>query len=200
MATGYENIYLSLLPSLASCNLAENAPRVGAVATEDGIRISFLGREYLITNAGVEPTDGLPVYVNNRSVLIYYIIGKGTGEPSYDFVQLNRLTGMIAGQTRTSPDMMNSPLIREFGGDHKKFGAAMAKLGGVESPAGSGKHVWWLFALPKILAQIVFYEPDDEFPVDIQIMFDKVTPRYLDFECLAVLSGCMAKALIENAD
>jgi len=200
MATGYENIYFYLLPKLANCNLSENAGRLGAETVDDGVKILFLGREYLISNRGVEPTDGLPVDVNNRSVLIYYITSEGSGELSCDFALLGRLTGMIAGQNDLASGIMNSPLVREFGRDYEKFGAAMTKLGGTESPVlTSGKHVWRLLALPKILAQIIFYEEDDEFPADIQIMFDKTAPRFLDFECLAFLSGCMIKAIIGAA-
>jgi hypothetical protein len=70
-------------------------------------------------------------------------------------------------------------------------------LGDIEQQtSGSGKHVWRLFALPKILAEIIFYETDDEFPADIQIMFDKTAPRFLDFECLAFMTGAMINALI----
>jgi hypothetical protein len=74
----------------------------------------------------------------------------------------------------------------------------MKSLGGVEIPAlSSGKHVWQLRPLPKILSQIVFYDADDEFPADIQIMFDKSAPRFLDFECLAFMTGAMIEAIIE---
>ena len=199
MVTGYEKIYSTILPKLAECDLARNAPRLGAVASAEGFRISFLGREYMITAGGVETTDGRPVDVNNRSVLIYYITSEGAGEPSYDFAPLSRLTGMIAGRNDLASGIMNSPLIREFRENYERFAAAMTKLGAEEIPAAdSGKHVWRLSALPKILAQIVFYEADDEFPADIQIMFDKTAPRFLDFECLAFLSGCMIRALIDR--
>ena len=134
--------------------------------------------------------------MNNLSILIYYITSEGTGELSYDFAQLGRLPGMIAGQNNLASGIMNSPLIREFGGDYGKFREAMLRLGGTEEQGTpTGKHVWRLLVLPKILAQIVFYEADDEFPADIQIMFDKTTPRFLDFECLAFLSGSMVYAM-----
>ncbi|MDR3279339.1 MAG: DUF3786 domain-containing protein [Synergistaceae bacterium] len=200
MTSGYEKIYSTILPKLAECNLAENAPRLGAEATEGGFHISFLRRKYLITNEGVTATDGRPVDVNNRSVIIYYITSNGAGELSYDFALLERLTGMIAGRNDLASGVMHSPLVREFGGDYEKFKTSITKLGGVEEPpSGPGKHVWRLLALPKILSQIVYYEADDEFPADIQIMFDKTSPRFLDFECLAFLSGCMIRALIDEA-
>jgi hypothetical protein len=199
VTSGYEKIYSMILPNLAKCNLAENAPRLGAEMTEKGAKLTFLTREYLITNEGVTPSDGLPANVNNLSILIYYVTSDGAGDLSYDFAQLTRLTGMIDGQNNLGSGIMNSPLIREFGGDYEKFKAAMIKLGGTEKPGGPGKRVWHLLVLPKILAQIVFYEADDEFPADIQIMFDRTSPRYLDFECLAFLAGSLIRALFDAA-
>lgn len=200
MGKGYENIYITLLPRLAACDFPENARRLGLEASQEGVRVSFLNREYLITAQGVEPTDGRPVDVNNRSVLIYYILSEGAGELSYDFAPLGRLTGLIEGQNNLGGDIMSTPLVREFGADYNNFAYAMKTLGGVEQTTGdSKKHVWDLQVLPKILSRIVYYEADDEFPVDIQILFDKTAPRFLDFECLAFLSGCMLHALIDTA-
>ena len=199
MSKGYAAIYRSLLPALAKCNIRENAPRLGGKVVEDGVEMTLLSRKYLITGEGVEPVDGLPVDVNNRSILIYYILSQGAGALSYEFAPLNRLTGLIEGQNTLAGGIMNTPLIREFGGDYRRFQTAAAKIGGVEQPAtGTGKHVWHILALPKILSQIIFYEADDEYPADIQIMFDRTAPRFLEFECLAFLAGSMVKALIRG--
>lgn len=198
MKKGYEQIYKTILPKLSVCDIAQNAPRLGAELTENGAKLPFLGREYLITNEGVAPLDGGSCNVNDLSILIYYITSEGAGELSHDFVQLGRMTGMIDGQKNLESGIMNSPLIRAFGSDYQKFAAAMTALGGAEEPRGApGRHAWQLLVLPKILARIVYYEPDDEFPTDIQIMFDKTAPRFLDFECLAFLSGSMVNALIK---
>jgi hypothetical protein len=198
METGYEKIYLTLLPKLAECDLAQNGPRLGGTLVRDAVRMPFLGRDYIITNGGVEPEDGKSVDVNNLSVLIYYITSSGSGDFLYDFAMLNRLTGMIDGQNNLANDIMNRPLIRKFADNYGGFERAMRILGGVQIPASSsGKHIWQLRPLPKILSQIVFYEADDEFPAEIQIMFDKSAPKFLDFECLAFMTGAMIKAIIK---
>jgi hypothetical protein len=198
MGKGHEKIYSMILPKLAECDIVQNGLRLGAAPAERGVRLTFLGRDYIIANDGVAPEDGLPVDVNNRSVLVYYITSNGAGDFTYDFAPLNRLTGMIDGQRNLANGVMNDPLILEFGGNYDKFVTAITSLGGTETPAsGSGKRVWQLLPLPKILSQIVFYEADDEFPADIQIMFDRISPRFLDFECLAVMTGAMIHALIK---
>jgi hypothetical protein len=146
----------------------------------------------------VTPLDDLPYDVNDLSVLIYYITSEGAGELSYDFAPLNRLTGMIDGQNNLTSGIFNSPLIREFASDVEKFAEAVTALGGTEERSGPhGGRAWQILILPKILFRIVYYEPDAEFPADIQIMLDKTAPRFLDFECLAFLSGSMVNALIK---
>lgn len=194
---GYGENYRTLLPKLQMPGLIENACRLGARAEGSCVRISFLGRDYLINHEGVEAADGQPSDSNSRGVLIFYATSEGAGDLCGEFALLNRLTGMIDGQNNLTGDMMTAPLLREFGHNYTRFAAAMTQLGGEEQPTtGSGKHVWRLRVLPKIMAQLIYYEADDEFPTDIQIMFDKTAPRFLEFECLAFLTGCMSHAII----
>jgi hypothetical protein len=197
MERGYERIYSTLLPRLAECDIVQNGTRLGGLPVSDGVKIRFLGRDYIITKEGVKPADGKPCDVNSRSLLIYYVTSSGAGDFLYDFALLNRLTGMIDGQNSLANGIMNGPIIREFRDDFGRFGRAVCSLGGTEIPAhGSGKHVWQLLPLPKILSRLVFYEADEEFPADIQIMFDRSAPRFLDFECLAFMTGAMIQEII----
>jgi hypothetical protein len=199
MGNGYERIYHTILPKLGECDILQNGVRLGAEPVEGGVRVCFLGRNFIIGKEGVEPEDKLDASVNSLSVLIYYITSNGAGDFSYDFAPLNRLAGMIDGQTSLTNGTMSVPLIREFGEHYDRFAMAVARLGGVEQAASdSGKHIWRLLALPKILTEIIFYEADDEFPADIQIMLDRTAPRFLDFECLAVMTGAMINELIRQ--
>jgi hypothetical protein len=198
--TGYEQIYLDLLPRLAQCDLAESAQRLGLELLASGeVAAKFCGRRFVISAAGVNPEDGRPVDVNYRSVLSHYILSKGRGEPEHSFLPLGRLTGMIAGQKTFDKGLMEKPLLKEFGGDYAKFRAAARQLGGILEDASDGGHRWTFQMLPKIPVRLVFYEADDEFPADIQILLDRAAPRFMEFECLAFLTACFVKALITTA-
>jgi hypothetical protein len=198
MTSGYEQIYLDLLPALQSCDLRESAGRLGLSYAGGRIRISFFGREYIITNDGAEPMDGRPVNVNSRSVLLHYVMSRASVEPEYSFVPLSRLAGVLDGHHPITDGIMNASLVRCFGNDLSKLKAAINAIDGVyEGTSNSGGHTWLLHPLPKIPVRIIFYEADEEFPPEIQIMPDKTAPRIMDFECLAFFCGCMVNALTQ---
>ncbi|HTY25918.1 MAG TPA: DUF3786 domain-containing protein [Desulfomonilaceae bacterium] len=111
------------------------------------------------------------------------------------FESIPGMIGGLHGQSR----LMNNPLERYFGNDYVKFGEAAEKLGGVEEKPQLGKHLWSFDVLPKIPLKIVFYEADDEFPAEIQIMLDRAALQFLEFECLAFMVGCFVRALIKTA-
>jgi hypothetical protein len=201
MISGYEQIYRDLLPRLLQCDLAESAGRLGLEMLANGeVSVQFCGRQYVISSVGVNPADGQPVDVNNRSVLAHYILSQGRGEPEHSFLPLAQMTGTVMGQQLQDKGLMVKPLLREFGSDYDKFQSAARKLGGVlEGASEDGGQGWTFQVLPKIPLRLVFYQADDEFPADIQMLFDRSARRFMEFECLAFLSGCFTKALIKAA-
>lgn len=198
MKGGYDSIYLGLIPKLSECDFRESAERLGLEYVDGSIQICFLKREYRITLEGVETLDGHPLNSNNGSVLLYYLLSNGRGDPENSYVLFESIPRMISGlgfQNR----MMSRPLEEKFGNDYMKFSKAAVNLGGVEEESRMGKHVWKFDILPKIPLKIVFYEADDEFPTNIQIMLDKTAIQFLEFECLAFMVGCFVRALIKTA-
>ena len=200
MNSGYEQIYESLIPKLSKCDFLEVAERLGMSLQPNGaLSVHFLGREYEISSLGINPTDGKSVNVNNLSVLAYYSLSKGVGEPAFSYVPISHLAGaVIAFSTNTK--WMTDPLGKTFSENYATFSETMCRLGGVfNGKLESGGYSWLLKALPQILLQIVYYEGDDEFPCEVQILFDKNASNFLEFECLAFLEGCLVRAMIMTA-
>jgi hypothetical protein len=197
MNGGYDSIYLGLIARLSECDFQESAERLGLEYIDEGIQVCFLKREYRITLDGVEALDSQPVSANNGSVLIYYLLSNGRGDPENSYVLFESIPRMISGlgfQNR----MMSRHLERKFGNDYVQFSEAAVKLGGIEEESRMGKHLWKFAVLPKIPLKIVYYEADDEFPTNIQIMLDKTALQFLEFECLAFMVGCFVRALINQ--
>lgn len=202
MPSSYDIIYEALLPRLAECNLAESAARFDLSIDSDGqITINFLKRDYHITNTGVIPADRKPVNINNRSILIHYVLSQGTGEPAYSFKPLFRMTTIFSSGDTGKASMMDAPLITAFGNDPNKLAETIVKLGGKPEPAKEPYcRSWLLEVLPKIPVKIIYREADEDFPVEIQTQFDESAPEFLEFECLAFLCGCLVRALIKTAE
>ena len=96
MQGGYESIYLGLITKLSECDFHESAERLGLEYVDGAVQISFLKREYRITLDGVEPLDEQPVNVNNLSVLLYYLLSKGQGDPENSFISFESIPRMIS--------------------------------------------------------------------------------------------------------
>jgi hypothetical protein len=68
----------------------------------------------------------------------------------------------------------------------------MAALGASPVAAKAGAtSVWSYLLLPKMPVEIFFYEADEEFPCDVKVMYDSTALRFVPFETLAVLHGCL---------
>jgi len=200
MNSGYEQIYENLILKLDKCDFVEVAERLGLLLQPNGaLSVNFLGREYEISPQGINPTDGKPVNVNNRSVLAYYSLSKGSGEPEYSYVPLYNLSG-VAITFSTNTKWMTDQLGKTFSEDYATFSETIRRLGGIfNGKLRSGGYSWLLEVLPKILLQIIYYEEDAEFPCEVQILFDKNASYFLEFECLAFLEGCLVRAMIMTA-
>ena len=197
MRGGYDAIYHGLVARLPECDLREAADRLGLAWVDGGVRLRFLGRNYLIASDGVRREDGRPADVNTLSVLLYYVLSEGRGDPEGSYVlfeAIPRMVGALGAQSR----LLNAPLEQRFADGYGTFRAAAKRLGGVEEESRAGTHVWKFDVLPKIPVKLIFDEADDDFPLSVQIMLDRTAVRFLEFECLAFMVGCLVRALVED--
>ena len=195
MPTGYESIYEYLVPQLAGVDFKEAAPRLGMALQADGsVTLPLLGRMFRIDCCSVTATDGQPAHVNARSVLAYYALSQGAGQPAGRFSPLGRFANTIAG-TVSAVNWMTDPLSRAYNGRPETLGRCIEALGGECVGTHNGELAWRLQALPKIPALVVYHAADDEFPCEVEVQYDEHAGRFLEFECLAFLNGCVVGAL-----
>jgi hypothetical protein len=180
-------------------DFSANAKELGLIVTKEGVEARLLGRDYLITSQGVFPKDGQKADPNCLSLLVHYSLSQGRGEPGEDFLSLSQLPGVMRGQRDLETDILNLKMEKAFGeGDDEFFATAAAKLGGIflgEHKAG-GK-LWLFKILPKINLEVVYSEADEEFPLEIRVLFSSRAPEFMKFECLGFLSACLVEALVE---
>ncbi|MDR2459822.1 MAG: DUF3786 domain-containing protein [Deltaproteobacteria bacterium] len=197
-SSGYEKNYERLKLWLLEQDFTANAKELGLKVTEKGANARLLGRDYLISKDGVFPLDGEESHANCRSILIHYSLSQGKGEPGDEYLTLYQLPGVLRGRRDPGKDILNGKIERAFGqGGHELFAEAAKKIGGSflgEHEAG-GK-LWHFEALPKIPLRVIFIEADEEYPVEVRVLFPSRAPEFLGFECLAFLNGCLADALV----
>lgn len=198
MTTGYEQTYACIVPRLQTCNFPAAAEHLGfTLVSADTLSIDFLGRTYIITKEGVRPVDGREVQVNILSVLVYYTISQGAGEPLYDFCLMHHFSQGLCTHNAPEPDWQTEPLRKEFGPSYRHFADTVTKLGlRYEGSRAPGEYTWKYRLLPKIPIKVVYYAEDEEFPWDIKIFYDKTAISFLNFEPLAVLNGCFIHRLV----
>jgi hypothetical protein len=199
MANGYEKTYEVIRPLLRELDIPYTAPRLGFdLVSPDAMSIVFLGRRFRVTRDDVFPEDGQPVNVNFRSVLVYYAISKGGGDPLMDFALLNTFTAGLftSANSDSGVDWMSAPLRRAYGNDYPAFAAAAHSMGMTYlGSRGRGEYNWAYQLLPRIPVRLNYYAADDEFPCEVKIYYDKTITNYLEFEPMAVLNGCFISAL-----
>ena len=197
MAKAYEMLYENLKPRLSACDLAASAMNMGLPVPANGlIHCDFLGRQYLISNSGVEKADDRPDNVNSRSLLVHYLLSEGGVEPTGEFVPMSQLTGMVPSQN-AHDNFFAKPLLRALGKNYRGLITATESLGGALISSINGEHHWHFQVLPKIAMRFIHYEPDDEYPLEFKYLFGRLAIRILEYECLAFLIGCFNYELIE---
>jgi hypothetical protein len=195
MPGGYEKIYHWQAAKLAGADLTGPAAGLGLVAIGPGVvRVGLFGRDYLVDGTGVRPADGGPASPNQLSLVAHYALSPGRGEPAYEFVPLDRLSGPAPGQPgagRTlGRDYLNRALARRFDRDPEALAAAAARLGGRDlGRDSSGGRAWLFHPFPKVPLKLIVHEADEEFPASYRLLFDLSAPAFMVFEALGFLAG-----------
>lgn len=199
-ASNWEQYSQKQVAALAEADLKSQAAAMELPLDQDGrVKAEFFGREYLIANKGISARDGEAVSYNHQSILAHYLMSRGEGGLSGEFLPIGRLTGMVA--TGLSPsDNLIKPLVEKFGDKYQLFTEAALKIGGRhegKSPAGGES---WLFApLPKIRLQVIFFEADDEFEAEVKVLFDSSAPNFVAYECMELLEMVLVAELLGHA-
>lgn len=127
-----------------------------------------------------------------------YVLQQGTGEAANEFVPPNRLTKTVLATGHSYFGSMESRLANLADDGPEHFNEAILSLGGcVAGEVGSGGRSWIADLLPKMPMQIIFYEADEDFPPEIQLLFDINAINFLEFEHIAFLTSVFVDKLEE---
>jgi len=196
---GYEEIYLWQAAKLAGADLTGAAPALGlSVAGPGVVRASLFGRDYLVDRTGVRPADGGPANPSQLSLVAHYALSPGRGEPAYEFLPLDRLSGPAPGRPGGGKalGLFDRALARIFDRDPEALAAAAARLGGRNLGRDPSGGLAWLFhPFPKVPMKLICHEADEEFPAGCRLLFDKSATAFMAFEALGFLAALLQSEL-----
>lgn len=128
----------------------------------------------------------------NEAMSIYHLLHYTKDQPFASGVWVPNTALEGAGiHNRNLPDPLLEPFAAKFSGKAGLLDEACRKLGGAKLTRGD---VSWQFqAFPQIGLQLIFWDEDEDFPAQVQVLFDKRVTDFVHFET----TGCIISDLLE---
>lgn len=164
------------------------------------IYATYFGRRYRLHLAdGIleKETDQPDVWTEdlfmNEALVLYHLLGDVQAQP--------RQTGVWCSEADLDPVRIRSgnrtdPLLNGFASDFAgripELEEAALRLGGTKIAKGDSS--WEFQPIPQITLRLIFWDADDEFPAQTQVMVDSGVTDYMHYEAV----GCMIADLFAH--
>jgi hypothetical protein len=176
------------------------ARRSGCSRDPDGnLHLRFLWKEYVVSphdfTVRIAPDGDVPSSFVTSLILTYLANADGT-PPSGRWIGFRDLPdGMFYVQAFQG--YSGSRLARELPGGVQIFQRAAEALGGQPLELGSAGYAFEV--LPQVWLAVVYWEGDEEFPAQAQILFDRADTHYMPTDGLAILGSQMVGQILTIA-
>lgn len=197
MKAAYEIAYKKAGLEIQARDLEELCERSAAVLNGRRIRVSFFGTrvEILISeNEGLEfqPMD-LPLA--ERILILHYLLSRESRLARGSMVAFKNLPG-ASFYDPTYQKRGPKRIARRFGENVEEFRKACRNLKWQEAELGDASCLFDI--LPKIRGLVVLHAGDEEFPAEVNILFNDEIVNFLPLEDVAVLAGLIATRLSKS--
>jgi hypothetical protein len=174
--------------------------RSGCTEDDDGnFRLTWFWKEYVVsapdfTVRNADTGEPLPSFVQSL-ILTYLVTADGT-TPSRRWVGFRELpNGMFYAQAFQG--YAGNRLVRELQGGVGAFCSAAEALGG--EPLTFGDAGYAFAVLPRVHLALVYWEGDEEFPSQAQVLFEDTASHYMPTDGLAVLGSQLVGSILKAA-
>jgi hypothetical protein len=179
---------------------ASIARRSGCTRDDHGnLRLVFLGKEYLVSPQDFRvrlATDGEEPSSFISSLVLTYLANADGTPPSGQWIGFRDLPdGMFYVQAFQG--YSGGRLARELKGGVQVFRRAAEALRG--SPIAMGSAGYAFEVLPQVPMAVVYWDGDEDFAPQAQILFDRTTSRYMPTDGLAILGSQLVGQILKAA-
>lgn len=166
---------------------------------EGNLRLAMLGKDYVVTTPGFQVrtvADGKVTSSFFSSLILTYLANADGTPPSGTWIGFRDLPdGMFYVQAFQG--YSGGRLVRELEGGIEAFRRGAQALNGQPLDLGSAGYAFE--ALPQVRLALVYWEGDEEFPAQAQVLFDATATRYLPTDGLAILGSQLVGMLLKAA-
>lgn len=128
----------------------------------------------------------------NEAMSIYHLLHYTKEKPFTSGVWVPNSALEGAGvHNRNMPDPLLEPFAAKFSGKAALLDEACKRLGGTRLTKGDVS--WQFYAFPQVQLQLIFWDADEDFPAQVQVLFDRNVTDYIHFET----TGCLISDLLE---
>ncbi len=195
-ASSYQIAYLKAARTLAGQEPQETARRCGATLEGRRLLLPFFDRrvEVLLPAEAGDEVELRPAELPlaEKILILHYLTSSGSRPGRGELVSFKQLPGASfyePAYRRRGPER----IARRFGSDPQAFRRACLSLGWREAELGDASCT--LQVLPRLRALVVLHLGDEEFPPEVDLLFDEAIADYLPLEDVAVLAGLIAGRL-----
>jgi hypothetical protein len=176
------------------------ALRSGCEQDADGsFRLSFFWREYVISGGDfavrrADTGDEMPSFI--QSIILTYLATADGTTPSSRWIGFRELpAGMFYAQAFQG--YSGGRLMRELEGGAEAFRRAAEHLAGEPLEVGDAGYAFTV--LPRVRLAVVYWEGDEEFPSQAQVLFEDSASHYLPTDGLAILGSQLVGKILKAA-
>lgn len=182
-------------------HLAENT-RSTYTGVKDGTGnfcLCFWEDEIIITYPAFEmstKSTNRPLNPGQQALILYYFFTANGAQPSGDWISFSTLQdGRFYAQAFQG--YTGKELAKEFQNDIARFERAAMLLYARPYPLGDAAFQFAL--LPKVHLLVVFWQGDEDFPPNYQILFDTSVNNFLPTDACAIAGSMLTRRLISSS-
>ncbi len=197
----YETAYNEAADELRKKNLNDIAEKSGtSIITADSLEyliVPFLNEVLHVSHPDIkikynESNNTVQFWL--KILLLHYLVHAGGSPATGNQITFNQITGGLGYYTAFQRRSI-SPVLKAFGNNFNNFLAAGERIGGIRQ---SGKYSIYLRVFPRVSIYFNFWEQDEDFPAEGNVVFDSSISDYLSTEDIAVMCNMIAVMIIKN--